>query len=152
MNRATFLLIACLSLRLADALTLSTDDEGARDAALQWLQVVDSGNYKDAALLISEQVRGSRDWKNYFRTHRASLGRMNKRQIAEVKHALTIPGLPDVRTYVFIRFKTSFERPPSVRAGLALNSGAASKPVVIEEIVMAKMGCCWEVCSYSITQ
>ena len=111
------------------------DDEAARDAAVQWLRIVDSGNYKDAALLMSEEVRGQQDWLSYLSAQRAPLGRVNKRQMAEVKHATTIPGLPDVRNYVAVRFKTSFER----------------RPVAMEEVVMAKMGCCWEVAGYKIS-
>jgi hypothetical protein len=116
-------------------LSLSPDDEAARDVALQWLRVVDSGNYKDAALMISEQVRGSRDWANYLAVHRAPLGRVNSRKIAEVKHASTVPGDPELRPHAIIRFKTSFER----------NAAAT------EEIVMTKMSCCWEVSGYEIS-
>ena len=123
---------ACSALALS--LSLSPADEAARDVALQWLGVVDSGNYKDAALLISEQVRGSRDWTKYFAAHRAPLGRVNNRKIAEVKHASTVPGDPEFRLHAILRFKTSFEHKAAT-----------------EEIVLTKMGCCWEVCGYSIT-
>jgi hypothetical protein len=124
---------ACSALALS--LSLSPADEAARDVALQWLGVVDSGNYKDATLLISEQVRGSRDWTKYFAAHRAPLGRVNNRKIAEVKHASTVPGDPEFRRHAILRFKTSFEH----------------KAAATEEIVLTKMGCCWEVCGYSIT-
>jgi hypothetical protein len=134
---------ACSALALS--LSLSPADEAARDVALQWLGVVDSGNYKDAALLISEQVRGSRDWTKYFAAHRAPLGRVNNRRIAEVKHASTVPGDPELRLHAIVRFKTSFEHPPSSTYGVA------SKAAATEEIVLTKMGCCWEVCGYSIT-
>jgi Protein of unknown function (DUF4019) len=119
---------------LALSLSLSPADEAARDVALQWLGVVDSGNYKDAALLMSEQVRGSRDWTKYFAAHRAPLGRVNNRQIAEVKHASTVPGDPEVRLHAIVRFKTSFEH----------------KAAAAEEIVLTKMGCCWEVMGYEV--
>ena len=125
-------------------LSLSPADEAARDAALQWLQVVDSGNYKDAALMISEQVRGSRDWANYFAAHRAPLGRVNNRKIAEVKYASTVPGDPEFRRHAIVRFKTSFEHPPSSAYGVA------SKTAATEQIVMAKTGCCWEVWHYAV--
>lgn len=127
------ILLICCS---AHAFTLSQDDDHAREAALQWLQVVDSGNYKDAALMMSERVRGSQDWLNYFIIRRAPLGRVNKRQIVELKHASTVPGDYELRQHAIIRFNTSFER----------------KPAATEEVVMAKMGCCWEVVGYSVTQ
>ena len=126
---------ACAVVCFALAAPITPDDEAARDVALQWLRVVDSGNYKDAALMISEQVRGSRDWANYFAAHRAPLGRANNRKIAEVKHASTVPGDPEVRPHAIMRFKTSFEH----------------KAAATEQIVMTKMSCCWEVSGYSIT-
>src|SRR5436305_8117875 len=124
--------ITCSAIALS--LSLSPADEAARDVALQWLGVVDSGNYKDAALLISEQVRGSRDWTKYFAAHRSPLGRVNNRKIAEVKHASTVPGDPEFRRHAIVRFKTSFEH----------------KAPAAEEIVLTKMGCCWEVIGYRI--
>ena len=134
--------ITCSSLALSPS--LSPDDEAARDVALQWLRVVDSGNYKDAALLMSEQVRGSRDWTKYFAANRALLGRVNNRQIAEVKHASTVPGDPEVRLHAIVRFKTSFEHSPSSTYGVA------SKVAATEEVVLTKMGCCWEVMGYEV--
>ena len=119
----------------AVALTLSKDDEAARQAAMQFLQVVDSGNYNDAAFMMSERVRGQRDWLNYFITGRASFGRVIKRQIVELKHASTVPGDYELRQHAIIRFKTSFER----------------KPSALEDVVLAKMGCCWEVFDYKIS-
>ena len=118
----------------AHALTLSPDDEAARNVAFQWLQVVDSGKYRDATLLIAEHARGSRDWLNYFAAHRTPLGQVKNRQVVEVKHASTIPGDPELRQHDIIRFKTSFEH----------------KPGALEEVVMTKMGCCWEVSGYMI--
>jgi len=116
------------------SLSLSPEDEAARDIALQWLGVVDSGNYKDAALLISEEVRGSRDWTKYFAAHRAPLGRVNNRKIAEVNYASTVPGDPEFRRHAILRFKTSFEH----------------KAAATEEIVLTKMGCCWELSGYEV--
>lgn len=136
MRRAAFLglLGACVVGVSATAVSLSPEGEAARQAAFDWLQVVDSGNYKHAVLLMSEEIRGQQDWLGYFNAQRARLGGVNKRETGEVKHTKAIPGLAGVRNYVVIEFKTSFER----------------KPVGTEEVVMAKMGCCWEVVGYSI--
>ena len=125
--------ITCSAFALS--LSLSPSDEAAREAALQWLQVVDAGNYKDAALMIPKQVRGSRDWGNYFSAHRAPFGRVKNRQIVEVKHASTIPGDAQLRPHAIIRFKTSFEE----------------RAAATEEIVMTKMGCCWQIFGYTIS-
>ena len=132
MLRVTVLAVIGMSALICSARALSKEDETAREVALQWLQVVDAGNYKDATLMISENARGSRDWANYFAAHRAPFGRVNNRKIAEVKHASTVPGDPEVRPHTIMRFKTSFEH----------------NPTATEEIVMTKMGCCWEVSGY----
>src|SRR5689334_5077176 len=102
------------------ALKLSPDDEAARQAALQWLRVVDSGNYMDATLLISEEVRGQQDWLSYLSAQRAPLGRVKNRQIVEVKHRSSVPGTAEIRNHDIMRFKTSFEH----------------KPGALEEVVM----------------
>jgi hypothetical protein len=120
---------------LALPLSLSSEDETARDGALEWLQLIDSGKYNDAAQMMSEQVRGTRDWANYFAAHRAPLGRANNRQITELRHARSIPSDPELRPHAILRFKTSFEH----------------KAAATEEIVMTKMGCCWEVSDYTIS-
>jgi hypothetical protein len=119
---------------LALPLSLSSEDEAARNAAFEWLRLVDSAKYNDAALMMSEQVRGLRDWANYFAVHRAPLGRANYRRISEVKNARSIPTDPELRPHAIIRFRTSFER----------------KALAAEEIVMTKMGCCWEVSGYEV--
>jgi uncharacterized protein DUF4019 len=119
----------------APALALSQNDQAAREAVVQWLQLIDAGRYEEAASQTSQEVHAFEYWLNYFKTHRAPLGRMNKRQLAEVKHATTIPGVPDVRNYEIVRLKTAFER----------------KAAAIEVVALSKMGCCWEIFSYSIS-
>ena len=111
------------------------DDEIARDAAIQWLQLVDAGRNEEAASQGSQEVRAFEQWVNRFKTQRASLGRVNKRQFVEIKRTAIIPGVPEVRRYYLARFRTAFER----------------KPVAIENITIAKIGCCWEIFGYSIT-
>ena len=137
MIRSVFALTgACAIVGTAVALTLSLSptDEAVRSAAMQWLQVIDAGNYKEAALMISDYARGSRDWSDYLAAHRAPLGHVNKRQLIGVKHASTIPSDPVLRPHAIMRFKTSFER----------------KAIAIEEVVVTKMGCCWEVSGYAV--
>ena len=118
----------------ANALSLSPDDEAARNVALQWLQLVDAGKYEDAALQTVEQVRVLQNWLNYFTAHRAPLGAVKNRQIVEVKHTHSVRGAAEYSKYDVIRLKTSFER----------------RPAAMEEIVLTKMSCCWEVSGYTI--
>ena len=134
----------------ASALTLSKNDEAARNAVVQWLQLVDAGRYDEAASQGSQEVRAFEQWQNSFKDYRALLGRVHNRQLVKIKHTAIVAGVPDVRRYYVVRFKTSFEHPPSVRAGLALNSGVASKLAATEEVVLAKIGCCWEIFEYKV--
>jgi hypothetical protein len=127
----TLVLLFCFS---GYALALSPDDEHAQETALQWLQLVDSGNYSDAAQMMAEEVRGQQDWVNYFTTRRASLGRARDRKVVDLKHASTVPGDAELRLHAIIRFKSAFAR----------------KSLAIEEVVLMKRGCCWEVCGYRI--
>jgi len=131
---ALVLLVLCAIAQIAFALTLSPNDEAARDGALQWLRVVDSGNYEEAALQMSEEIRALQNWVSYFAAHRTPLGRVKNRQIVEVKHRSSVPGTAEIRNHDIMRFKTSFEH----------------KPGALEEVVMTKMGCCWEVSGYKI--
>jgi len=119
----------------AHALTLSAEDEGAREAARQWLQVVDSGNYNDATLMIAQEVRDTRDWRKYLADHRSPLGRARKRALKEEKRVTSIPEIPGARNYEQLRFKTSFER----------------KAIAMEQVTLLKTGCCWEVVGYKIS-
>jgi hypothetical protein len=119
----------------APAATLSKNDEAAREAAIQWLQLVDSGRYDEAASQGSQEVRGFEQWLNFFRTHGATLGRVNKRQFAGIKRTAIVPGVPEVRRYYMVQFKSSFEH----------------RPTAVEEIVLTKIGCCWEIFGYTIS-
>ena len=46
-----------------------------------------------------------------------------------------VSGIPEVRRYYLIRFMTSFER----------------KPAAVENLTIAKIGCCWEIFDYVIS-
>jgi hypothetical protein len=111
------------------------DDEAARDAAVQWLQLVDAGRNEEAASQGSQEVRAFEQWVNQFKTQRAPLGRVNKRQFVEIRRTAIISGVPEVRRYYAVRFRTAFER----------------KSVAIENITISKIGCCWEIFGYTIS-
>lgn len=111
------------------------NDEAARDAAVQWVQLVDAGRYEEAASQGSQEIRAFEQWLNHVKTRRAMLGRMNQRRVIEIKRTAIVSGVPEVRRYYVIRFKTSF----------------ASKTSAIEEIALTKIGCCWEIFDYKIS-
>lgn len=118
----------------ASALTLTKDDEVARDTAVQWLQLVDAGRFEEAASQGSTEVRSFDQWQDYFATHRTPHGRLHKRELFEVNHRPTFPTAFQVRKYYVLRFKTSFEHRLST----------------IEEVVLTKIGCCWEIFEYKV--
>ena len=128
------LALACASACSALAITLSADEEAAREVALQWLQLVDSRDYEHAVLQSTEQIGLQQNWMSYLLARRIPLGRMMKRQTVEVKHNPTVRGAQEWPKYKVIRFRTSFEH----------------KPTAMEEVVLAKMSCCWEVSGYTI--
>src|ERR1043166_10128035 len=94
----------------ANAVTLSSTDEPARDAALQWLQLIDAGRFEEAASQGAQELFSFEQWINRCKAQRAAVGRMNRRQFAEAKRTSMVSGIPDVRRYYLVRFTTSFER------------------------------------------
>ena len=134
MRDALLFLVMCAWLCTAQGLA-SSKDEGARDAALQWLQVVDSGNYNNATLMIAQEVRDARDWRKYLADHRSPLGRIGRRQLAGEKRITSIPEIPGARNYELLRFRTAFEH----------------KAIAMEKVTLLKTGCCWEVVDYKIS-
>ncbi|HKS32078.1 MAG TPA: DUF4019 domain-containing protein [Chthoniobacterales bacterium] len=120
-------------LHSAPALTLTKDDELARDAAVQWLQLVAAGRFEEAASQGSTEARSFDQWRDYFTANRTRLGRVNRRELIEIKHRPTFPSAFQVRRYYVLRFKGPFEHRSQ-----------------IEEIVLAKIGCCWEIFEYRV--
>ena len=135
MKRAALLGLLITITVVSDALTLSKNDEAARDAAVQWLELIDAHRFEEAASQGSQELRSFENWKNQFTAQRGPLGRANKRYLIELKHTAIVPGVPEVRRYIVIRFKTSFEH----------------RAAATEEIVLTKMGCCWEIFGYKIS-
>lgn len=123
-----------LFLSETSALTLTKYDELARDASIQWLQLVDAGRFEEAASQGSTEVRSFDQWRDYLTSHRMVVGHLHKRELIEVNHRPTFPGAFQVRKYYVLRFKTSFEH----------------KSVAIEEVVLTKIGCCWEIFRYNV--
>ena len=117
------------------AVPLPTNDDAAPAAAVKWLQLLDAGRVEEGASQGSQEVRSFEQWLNHFKIQRVALGRINKRHLVELKRSAIISGLPEVRRYFIVRFKSSFER----------------KPTAIEEITISKVGCCWEVYEYKIS-
>ena len=116
------------------AVPLPRNNDAARVAAVRWLQLLDAGRVEEGASQGSPEVRSLEQWRDYLKTHRTMLGPLNKRQFVEMKHIAVIPGVPEVRPYYILRFKSSFEH----------------HPAALELITITKIGCCWEVFDYKV--
>lgn len=125
---------ACVLISSAQALTLSKDNEAARDAALQWLQIVDAGKYQEAASQASHESHRLKSILNYLTNHRTPLGRADKRRTVKVTNDSNYSGLPNTRPYHTIWFRTSFAR----------------EPLADEVVVVAKIDCCWKIFDYEV--
>ena len=120
---ARFLLVFFFFLSLATTSSaISPDDQAARQAAFDWLALVDAGHYAKAYESYPPRVRTERgeqrslDW---FRTRRLPLGRTRSRTFLRVNHTHTLIGAPD-GNYQQIVFKTSFDRKANGAEGLVV--------------------------------
>jgi hypothetical protein len=135
MRRAIFgalSLVVCYSFASA----ASETDSQAREAALQWLAMIDAGQYTKAYHAVVPRLRNSgseEQWNRWLRFHRAPLGRAQARQFLRVQHTHTALGLPD-GNYMEIGFKTSFEH----------------KAVGAEWVRLSSEAGRWQVCNYRI--
>ncbi len=83
----------------------------AQDAALQWLALIDAGNFDtswDEAADIFQQHIAKAAWASAAANARAPLGAVISRKLTSARYAKTLPGAPD-GNYVVIQFATRFE-------------------------------------------
>jgi hypothetical protein len=109
-HAAILLVIPLLLARAASA----GEDEAvaqARQAAQEWLAIVDSGQYlkswDEAATLFRSAVSRS-NWVQAVKSARGPLGALLTRQLKSATFARTLPGAPDGE-YVVIQYDTRFE-------------------------------------------
>ncbi len=85
--------------------------EAAKQAALEWLALVDATQYeaswKQAASLFRTQVSTS-DWMKAVAAARSPLGGFVARDLISATYATSLPGAPDGE-YVVLQFQTQFE-------------------------------------------
>ena len=112
----------------------SHSDEAAREAAVQWLQLIDAGRYEEAASQGSQEARSFDQWLGYLKNQRAVLGHVNKRQFTVIKRTALVSGVPEVRRYFLLQFTTGF----------------AGQRLATEHVTLTKIGCCWEIFGYTI--
>jgi len=117
-----------------------TADEGkeaaAKQSALEWLALVDRGEYeaswKAAASLFRSQIDSAK-WDSAVAAVRRPLGAVEERHFQSARYTRELPGAPDGE-YVVLQFKTKF----------------ANKADAIETVTPAMDGGTWKVSGYFI--
>ena len=138
-NRCHPLLIAgCLLIVLEfapNAKAISTDDQAARDAAVQWLNLLDAHQYNQAWDAQPPRIRAGirENFIRFMQSRRAPLGRARSRSFLKVTRTNKLIGAPD-GNYEKIGFKTSFER----------------KADSVEGVIVTKETGHWQVSGYKI--
>jgi Protein of unknown function (DUF4019) len=118
------------------ARAISPDDQSARETALRWLALIDSGHYRQAFEEWAPRLKAASMGADYFikwmQTRRLPLGHARKRVFYKVWAYHNANGWPD-GTYQQIDFKTSFER----------------KALGWERVILTKETGHWQVGNYS---
>lgn len=81
-------------------------------AADSWMQLIDSGKYRESWSAASELLRKSSDGKKWIEKvtgERKPLGKLISRYAATREYMTSLPGFPDGE-YVVIKFRSSFEK------------------------------------------
>jgi hypothetical protein len=129
-------LLACFALS-QPAQAISSDDQSARETAVRWLAVVDSGHYRQAFDEWPPRIKAASMGADYFtkwmRTQRIPLGKAKTRAFYKVVTYHNAKGWPDGE-YMQIWFKTSFVR----------------KATAWEEIILTKETGRWQVGKYTL--
>jgi hypothetical protein len=127
------LLLTCFALSQS-AQAISADEQSAREAALRWLALIDSGHYRQAFEEQPRRIKAASTGVDYFvkwMETRVPLGRARTRAFYKVVAYHNARGWPD-GNYQQIIFKTSFER----------------KAVGWEKVILTKETGRWEIGNY----
>ena len=103
--------IAVLFVTLTVGATAEEKKAAAKQAALEWLALVDTAQYEmswqDAASLFRTQV-DTADWVKAVTAARGPLGELVTRNLVSATYATTLPGAPDGE-YVVLQFQSAFD-------------------------------------------
>lgn len=134
------ILIACILCSLLffsfSAMAGKSEEMAAIDAAENFLQLIDSGQYQESwqqtAPFFKSQV-SQKQWAEQLQNVRPLFGAAEKRVIKTARHATSLPGAPDGEYFV-LQFDTVFEK----------------KKGSIEMVTMSQIGGQWQVAGYFI--
>jgi len=113
---AGIILFSFLTLGFVQPSPTNSEVQGeAVEAAMNWLALVDQGNYGKswgtAAGYFKEAVT-EKQWEQAVTAVRSPLGKVISRKLKSKQYATSLPGAPDGE-YVVIQFETSFEKKKS---------------------------------------
>lgn len=106
-----WLLVALSTVSSGPAVADDEAEAAAVEAAVEWLAVVDDGDYAESWKLAAEYFKGAvteEKWEQALTGARQPLGALVSRQLRSKQYATSLPGAPDGE-YVVIQFETSFE-------------------------------------------
>jgi hypothetical protein len=93
----------------------SKGQEKAVEAAMNWLALVDQGNYGKSWETAAGYFKGTvteKQWEQAVNAVRSPLGKVISRKLKSKQYTTSLPGAPDGE-YVVIQFETSFEKKKS---------------------------------------
>lgn len=112
------------------------DEKEARAAAVDWLHLVDRGDYAGAFEWEAKDFRMARNkqqFADYLQSHRASFGLARTRVGLGAAHLKRMAGRPD-GDYISVLFRTGFEH----------------KPTCAERVILVKQPSGWRVVDYQV--
>lgn len=83
----------------------------AVEAANQWLNLIDNGQYAESWELTAELFRRAvekKTWNKQMNAVRKPLGKLISREVIKKEYMISMPGAPDGE-YVVIQYSTNFE-------------------------------------------
>jgi hypothetical protein len=86
-------------------------EEKAVAVSMEWLKLVDSGQYDaswDAASVLFKKAVDKGQWKQQVSAVRGQMGKVKSRKLRSKHYATSLPGSPDGE-YVVIQYETSFD-------------------------------------------
>jgi len=91
-------------------------EKAATDASVQWLALVDSGQYAESWFQAASAIRGKvskEQWKSALDAARAPPGKVESRRLKSATYTTKIPNALSGE-YVIIQYQTNFERAPGM--------------------------------------
>ncbi len=116
MTKAIHCLIGIIFLALCTASCSRDQTTAARNAAANWLKLVDAGNYAQSweeAAGMTKSTVAKEQWQQILNANRTPLGSLISRKLTSAEYRSELPGAPNGE-YVVLKYESSFANKPSV--------------------------------------